>query len=177
MMRMNGIDWHWNYFALSSSKIIYGSIYIMVMLEIFSEKPPAEMVAILVIILTMLGIALAEAYSDSIGEEVKTQAPLTHSQQWRIIRDCLPITYGVAIPAIMLALSGLGIIGRDAAYEMAQYGLIAVLFIFGFFSRKFSGGSLRRSILVGLTAVAIGLIIIELRVESEAAKSYIHYII
>ncbi len=108
-----------------------------------------------------------------VGEEVRICAPLTHSRRWHIVRECLPITYGVAVPAILLALSGLGIIEMDQAYRLTQWILVAVLFIFGFLSRKLSGGSLARSILVGLLAVAIGLMIIKVRILAETAKTYI----
>ncbi len=49
----------------------------------------------------------------------------------------------------------------------------AIGIILRFLSRKLSGGSLARSILVGILAVAIGLIIIKLRILSEIAKTYI----
>jgi hypothetical protein len=77
-----------------------------------------------------------------------------------MVRESLPITYGVAVPVTLLALSGLGLMEMDTAYEIAQLGLIALLFVFGFVSRRLSGGSLMRSILIGLGAVAIGVMII-----------------
>ncbi len=171
---MKGLECHWNHFALSSSKIIYGSIYVLVLLEIISDHPPAEWIAVLILLLTMLGIMLAEAYSGIVGEEVRICAPLASSQRWHVIRESLPITYGVAVPAILLALSGSGLIEMDRAYTMAQWGLVAVLFVFGFLSRKLSGGSLTRSIMIGLLAVAIGLMIIKIRIVAETAKTYIY---
>ncbi len=167
------MDYHWSHFAFSSSKIIYGSIYVMVLVELMSEHPPAPWVAISILLLTMLGIMLAESYSSIVGEEVRICAPLTYLRRWHIVRECLPITYGVAVPVILLALSGLGIIEMDRAYRMTQWILVAVLFIFGFLSRKLSGGSLARSILVGLLAVAIGLMIIKIRILAETAKTYV----
>jgi hypothetical protein len=122
----------------------------------------------------MLGIMLAEAYSGIVGEEVRICAPLTSPQRWHVVRESLPITYGVAVPAILLSLSGAGLVEMDRAYTMAQWGLVAVLFIFGFLSRKLSGGSLARSIMVGLLAVAIGLMIIKIRIVAETAKEYIY---
>jgi hypothetical protein len=171
---MKGLECHWNHFALSSSKIIYGSIYVLVLLEIISDHPPAEWVTVLILLLTMLGIMLAEAYSGIVGEEVRICAPLTSSQRWHVVRESLPITYGVAVPAILLALSEAGLIEMDRAYTMAQWGLLAVLFVFGFLSRRLSGGSLTRSIMVGLLAVAIGLMIIKIRIAAETAKTYIY---
>jgi hypothetical protein len=38
--KMKGIECNWDHFALSSSKIIYGSIYVMVLMELISEYPP-----------------------------------------------------------------------------------------------------------------------------------------
>jgi len=167
------MDYHWNHFALSSSKIIYGSIYVMVLVELISEHPPAPWATILILLLTMLGIMLAESYSSIVGEEVRKCAPLTHSHRLHIVRDSLPVTYGVAVPIIVLALSELRLVEMYDPYRIAQWGLICVLFIFGFFSRRLAGGSITRSILVGLVAVAIGLMIIEFRIMSETVKTYI----
>jgi len=167
------LDYHWNHFALSSSKIIYGSIYVMVLVELISEHPPAPLVTILFLLLTMLGIMLAEAYSSIVGEEVRTCAPLTNSLRLHIVRESLPITYGVAVPTVVLVLSELKLMEMHDPYIVALWGLVCVLFIFGFFSRRLAGGNITHSIFVGLVAVAIGLMIINFRIMAETAKTYI----
>ena len=90
-----------------------------------------------------------------------------------IIRESLPIIYGVAVPAIVLVLSELNLMEIHDPYRVALWGLVCVLFIFGFFSRRLAGGNIKHSIFVGLVAVAIGIMIIDFRIMAETAKTYI----
>ena len=67
------------------------------------------------------------------------------------------------VPAACFGLAFLRLITPERAFRWTEIGLVAVLFTFGFLSRRMSGGSIRRASVYGAGAVALGLLLVEVK--------------
>ncbi len=141
-------------------KIIYGTIMILVVIIAIEEHPPSPAGTLGLVLMTNVGVALAEWYSDFIGSSIKEKRSLSLGDQQRIIHNVSGVLMGALLPAPFFILSWIGVIELETAFKWARWVLIGVLLFYGYVAARLSGRSHAFSIFFAVVASSIGIIVV-----------------
>lgn len=141
------------------SKAIYGTISVLAVLLIMEEHPPTAWHGAMTLFGSVLAIALAEAYSETIAEILAGRKGLTRKEMVHIWVQTRPILLSANTPTLMFCLSGLGLLHVESAILIAKVLLYVSLFIYGSRISRMLGNSWLRSLLSGLFTLGIGVLI------------------
>lgn len=114
----------------SVSRAIYGLITVLAVLQVMGAHPPSAWHGTASLFGTTLAVALADAYSDSIGEMLSEGHRLSRGSFRAIGHDVWPILTGAQLPTFVLLASALGLISVELAISLAEW--VAFLMLFGF---------------------------------------------
>jgi hypothetical protein len=89
------------------SKTIYGTIIILVVILAMEDHPPSVAGTFFTVILTGLGVAVAEWYSDYIGKTIGEHHILSSTERKRIAKDISAVMTGAWLPLPFLYPFGL----------------------------------------------------------------------
>ncbi|UCE63764.1 MAG: hypothetical protein JSU59_00980 [Nitrospirota bacterium] len=156
-----------DFLARISAKVVDGTVILMAVLGSLSYSFPNNIAIMATIFVTLLAVALAHAYAETINCVMKEcrmvpwpeMLPVWLKQTWVMVGAILPITF--------FGLAAVGFITQDKAFRLTEIALILVLFFFGFLSRRLVGGGILRSILYGGGAVLLGLILVEIKLLAK----------
>lgn len=158
------------YLAESTSRILDGCIVTIALLEVVDWGDFDPLAAPGLLLLTLLSVMLAKTYAHIIGTEAVQHVPMSWRARGRVLVEMTPILFAAGVPLVITALTRLGLAPPDLAAELSQLLLVGVMFVLGFLSRIWSGGSVLRSVGVGLSAAAIGLALAEFKVLADSLK-------
>jgi len=138
-----------DFLARISAKVVDGTVILMAVLGSLSYSFPGNLAIIATVFVTLLAVALAHTYAETINYIMKARRtvpwrellPVWFKQSWVMVSTLLPITF--------FGLAAGGLITQDKAFRLTEIALILVLFSFGFFSRRLIGGGLLRAISYG----------------------------
>lgn len=141
------------------SRAIYGSISVLAVLLVMEEHPPSAFEAVLTLFGTTLAIALAEAYSETIAEVIAKRKRLSREEIKALWVQTRPVLLSANLPTLVLLGSLTGLYSVPSALEVAEYAIYLELFVLGFGTGRLLHGSVWRSLLIGLSTLAIGVLI------------------
>ena len=141
------------------SKAIYGSISVLAVLLVMEEHPPVAWRAATTLFGTALAIALAESYSETVAELIARRKRLDAEEIRAIWRLTRPILLSANLPTLVLLLSAAGFYSVSTGLEIAEYAVYLALFLYGVRVGQLLHGAWWRSLLSGLFALAIGVLI------------------
>ncbi|HFQ94788.1 MAG TPA: hypothetical protein ENK32_12300 [Anaerolineae bacterium] len=142
------------------AKIIYGTIMVLVVILAMEEHPPSAAGSLALILMTGLGVALAESYSDYIGISIKEKRSLSLGGQRQIVHNVSGVLIGALLPAPFFILAWVGIMELEAAFRWARWALLGVLLFYGYVAARLSGRSHAFSIFFAVVASSIGVIVV-----------------
>lgn len=142
------------------AKTIYGTIIILVVVVAMEDHPPTIAGAIATVIMTGLGVAVAEWYSDFIGKTIDEHHMLTPIERRKIFKDVSAVMTGAWFPLPFLILALLGIISIDLAIDLAKWAMVGVLLFYGYVASRLIGHNHVRSFAFAVGASFIGIMIV-----------------
>jgi len=142
------------------AKTIYGTIIILVVIVTMEEHPPTPLGTVATIIMTGLGVALAEIYSDFIGISIKERAAVDRSQRRSIVKDVSAVMTGAWMPLPFIILAVLGFFSLEWALTLAKWTMVGVLLFYGYVASRLSGQSHPKSFLYAVMASFIGIFVV-----------------
>ena len=118
------------------AKTVYGTIIILVVIVTMEEHPPSPLGTVATIIMTGLGVALAELYSDIIGTRIKERATLDWSKRRHIVKDVSAVMTGAWMPLPFVILAVLGFFSLELALTLAKWTMVGVLLFYGYIASR-----------------------------------------
>jgi hypothetical protein len=109
---------------------------------------------------TALVLLLAHTYSATIAERTMERHSLGSVGRLLVVEDNLPVLIAIVAPALLFVLAGLGAITLQAAYTAAIAISVVALFALGVYGGRAASMSWSQSIVSGVAAGAIGLIVV-----------------
>ncbi len=145
------------------SRILYGCIVVLTVLAALGEDPAHPLQDILMVWISVIGVASAEAWS----EITIHQAALGHAAYWReissAVRHSLWVLPAALVPTVTFLMAATRQLHMNAAYQLATAALAVFIFVAAARARWFAGAGLLQSAATGLVASAMGYGIAQLR--------------
>jgi ABC-type Fe3+ transport system permease subunit len=155
------------------SRILYSTILVISVMESLDDYPTNSFAIMVIILLTVISILLIESYSHLLEEDIKYKRVTKPEGIRKIVKMQLPVFIAAIYPCLFFSLSLIGIIKVDTAFDLSEYSLAGMLFIYGFTARRISGAKILRSLFAGTISLLIGLMIANIKVLSDLLKKYI----
>ncbi|MGY1705583.1 hypothetical protein ACI79C_13520 [Geodermatophilus sp. SYSU D00697] len=137
-------------------RVVYGSIIGLALVVAIEKHPPQAWVMAVWLLGTALAVGLAEVYSEVVGAETSTRAPVTRSQFGHMAEDAAAVGFGVAFPAVFFLLSALGLLDVHAAFTVAKWTGLALIGFYGYWAARFAGATTHQALLKGALVALIG---------------------
>src|SRR3954469_24689059 len=80
------------------SRVIYGAIIGMALIVVLEHHPPTPLVCEVTLIATGLAVALAELYSEAIGEWMRPRQMVQRHHIRHIAKDVAAVFFGIVFP-------------------------------------------------------------------------------
>ena len=156
-----------DFLARISAKVVDGTVILMAVLGSLSYSFPGNLAIIATVVVSLLAVALAHAYTETINYIMKARCivpwrdmlPIWFKQTWVMVGALLPLTF--------FGLAAVGLLTQEKAFLLTEIALILVLFFFGFLSRRLIGGGWLRASSYGGIAVLLGLILVEMKLWAK----------
>lgn len=104
-----------------AAKAIYGSISVLAVVLVMEAHPPTAWQASLTLFGTTLAIALAETYSETIGDIIAHRRRLDAHELKAIWHGTRPILLSANLPTLILLLSASGLLSISVALGVAEW--------------------------------------------------------
>src|SRR3954447_11905206 len=114
------------------SRVLYGAIIGMALVVGLQAHPPKAGLVAATLVATAVAIGLAELYSDFIAIETRTRARVERHHWSHLLRDVAAVVFGIAFPAVFFVLAAAGVIEEHAAFRIAKWSGLALIFFYGF---------------------------------------------
>ena len=146
-----------------SAKVIDGAIIAMAVLGSMSYALPPPLAVVASVFVTVLAVTLVHTYAETLNQELKESRITSWSERWALLVKQRWMMASTLVPAAFFGLAVVRLITPERAFRWTEIGLVVVLFGFGFLSRRMSGGSIGRASVYGAGAVALGLVLVEVK--------------
>ena len=145
------------------SKIIYGTIIILVVILAMEDHPPSHAGTVVTLLFSGLGVALAELYSDFIGTKINKRSALTWEERKEITRNVSSVMIGALLPLPLVILAWMGLISLEFAIFLDKWLLVTVLLFYGFVAAKLIGYNSLWSIVSAFAVCTAGILVVMLK--------------
>ena len=115
------------------------------------------------LVLTLMGVALAELYAAFIGATLTQRRTLTREERTTIAGEVLGGLVLSSLPLIWIVLGAAHVVSRDEALDAAMWTGVALLGIYAVFGARAAHLSIARSLVWGLTVGIGGLVLVTLK--------------
>ncbi len=151
-----------------SAKLLYGTIILMTVLgSLNHDTLPRNLAVIVTVVLSLLAVAIADTYAYTIFEDMKNRRVTPWRGKWKVFRERSWVMGSTLVPLSFFALASLGIIGQHTAFRLTEMVLLFVLFLFGFVTRRLSGGSIFQAFLIAVISALLGLMVVEIKLWAK----------
>lgn len=137
------------------SRVVYGSIIGLALVEALDEHPPTAGVMAGTLLVTATAVALAELFSDALGAETRRRRMIERAELHRIAVDAGAVAFGIAFPAVFFILAAAGAMEIETAFTVATWSGLGLIGLYGFAAARLAGSGLAASL---LHALAVGLV-------------------
>ena len=142
------------------SHALYGLIIVTAALVAEQEFVHDATEALLLLLSTALVLLLAHTYSAYMAERTVEGRPLSRVARRLVVADNLPVLLAIVLPGLLFVLAGVGAIELHRAYNLSIAITVAALVGLGLYEGKAASMSTGRTVLSGLSAGAIGVLIV-----------------
>jgi hypothetical protein len=145
------------------ARVIYGAIIGMALVVVLQAHPPGAGEVAISLVSTAVAVAVAEIYSEILGSETRNRRHVTREHVREIGVDAAAVAFGVAFPAVFFVLAAMGVMETRTAFRVAAWSGVGLIGFYGFAAGRLAGDSVAASLVQGLGAVLIGVVIIVLK--------------
>ena len=138
------------------AKSLYGSITLLAVLLSLEDHLPTAWHGASLLFGTALSVALAEAFSESIGQVIAGKKQLDRAELVEIWHETHPVLSAAYLPLLMMVLAGFGLFSVSTAITLAEGLIYATLFVYGLRIGYLLHGRKFRVLLAGLFTLGIG---------------------
>jgi len=142
------------------SHALYGLIIVTATLGAERAHVTNASDAFALLLSTAFVLVLAHTYSSAMAERSVERRRLGAVGRRLVVLDNLPVAAAIIVPMVLFALVGLEVIGLQMAYRGAIAFSLAALFGIGLYQGRVASLSWFNSILSGMAAGAIGVIVV-----------------
>lgn len=136
--------------------LLHGTIFILAILLVLGAHPPSHSRIILIVVLTAVATALADAYAQVTEVQIREHRSLQMADQAEALNDVGSVLVAAVPPLIIFALSWVGLFEIPTAFKLAQGASVALFGACGYLSRRVVGSSVLEGAIGALVAIAIG---------------------
>jgi hypothetical protein len=144
-------------------RFLYGSILLIAVIVAFDHSPPEPWEGIAIVLVSLFGTGLADAYARTITHEIKMARVLSWSEVAANLAQSMWILVPVVPVVLLFLFATAGMLDMTTSLRIAEVVLVSILFTAGFILRRRAGGSVLRSLVDGSFDAAIGLVIVSIR--------------
>ena len=159
MTRMNAIP----DISFKLHKLLNGSIIVLALLTVLERSALTEWSAMATIFVTLASSAVADAFSQSVADEIVRKRRATFSEAWGLLRKSLIIVVPGILPALAFFAVSADWMSLGMAFTTACWLLLLVLFAAGYMASLVGGGRRWRNLIYGLVISVFGLGTVALR--------------
>jgi hypothetical protein len=145
------------------ARVIYGAIIGLALVVALEHDPPRGGVVVGTLVATGVAVGLAELYSEVVGTEVRTRRRVQLERMREIAADMAAVFIGISFPAVFFALSTVGAMELETAFEVAKWSGLGLIGFYGFCAARLSGMGMAGAVLQAAAVAAIGGILIGLK--------------
>jgi len=138
------------------SRVIYGAIIGMALIVVLESHPPSPLACEITLIATGLAVALAELYSEVIGEWTRTRKRVERHHVRHIAGDVAAVFFGIVFPGFYFLISAIGLMKIETAFTLTKWTGVGLIAAYGFAAARLSGASWKTSLLHAFTVGVIG---------------------
>jgi hypothetical protein len=142
------------------ARVIYGAIIGMALVIVLEHHPPTALVAEVTLIATGFAVALAELYSEVIGEWTRNREMIRLHHVRAIAKDVSAVFFGIVFPGFYFVLAAFGWIETEAAFTLTKWTGLGLIAGYGYAAGRLSGASRKTSVLHALAVGTVGLALI-----------------
>ena len=142
------------------ARVIYGAIIGMALVVVLEHHPPTALVTEVTLIATGLAVALAELYSEAIGEWTRNREMIRRHHVRAIAKDVSAVFFGIVFPGFYFVLAAFGWIETEAAFTLTKWTGLALIAGYGYAAGRLSGASRRTAVLHALAVGTVGIALI-----------------
>ena len=145
------------------SRVVYGSIIGLALVVALQLHPPGAWTVVASLAATTVAIALAELYSDLIGERTRAGLGVETEGTGEILTNAGAVAFGIFSPAAFFVLAALGAFSVDTAFNLAKWSGLGLIALYGFIAGRVGRRELPRALLeaAGVALIGAGLIAIK----------------
>jgi hypothetical protein len=146
--------------APRATHAVYGSIVVLAVVTGLDEASASPREAFVATLGAAIGVMLAEFYADMIGTTLRQRRPPTRDEWQEFLVD-VAFGFGAAcFPSVFFLLAWWDVISLSTAFTIAEWGGVAVLWVYVLVAARAAGLGTVRALLWagGLTACGIGLV-------------------
>lgn len=141
------------------AKAIYGLIAVMAVLQVIDEHPPVPWRGAATLFGTTLGVALVDAYIETITFMFSRQRGPSRTELREVWHAFLPVLVGAQAPTLVLLLAVFGILSIERAISVAQVVALLLLFAYGWRVGQTVHKHPLRQLISGVVLLTIGLLV------------------
>ncbi len=142
---------------------VYDLVVLLSVLVALQTGPTPTYRVGLYLVLTLLGLALAELYAAFIGATLTLRRTPSREERMTIVGEVLGGLVLSSLPLAWIALAAAGVLSRDDAVDAAMWTGVALLGIYAVFGARAAHLSITRSLVWGLTVGIGGLVLVTLK--------------
>jgi len=145
------------------SDSIHQTIIVLALLLALRDIHDAQLEIIVILIVSVMVIQFSANYARILGNKISKREKTGNFVALKLIVDLSSPTKAVVIPVIVFLISMTGLISLETAFNMNEFLLICILFVYGFLSGKLSDESILKSITMGIGTALVGVVLVIIR--------------
>ena len=145
------------------ARVIYGSIIGLALIAALEKHPPSPAIVAGSLVVTALGVALAEFYSEAVGIHTRKRRRVRRDEFREIAGESFAVAAGVTFPAVFFVLASAGVMETDTAFTLALWSGVGLIAFYGFWAGRLAGDGVARSLVQALGVGLIGVLLIGLK--------------
>ena len=143
--------------------VLYGAIVGLAVVVALEAHPPTAAETVALLGGTAIAVALAELYSDLVGEQARTRHRLAGGRVREFSREAAAVGAGAGLPVVFFVVAAAGAIEVGTAFTIAKWTGLGLIAAYGFAGARLAGATPRRAVLQALAVSAIGAFVIALK--------------
>jgi small-conductance mechanosensitive channel len=143
---------------------VYGTIILLSVLAVLSEKDPSALDAGLSVAGTAVVLFLAHVYAGFVAERIGVGREADQATRRRLASESWPVVTVTLWPLVLIAVSGLGVMPTAAAVFASTWLAVAALGVWGWMAGVMGHDRLPGRLWSSARSVAVGLAIVALKV-------------
>jgi len=145
------------------SRVIYGAVVGLALVVALEDHPPSATGVTAILLGTAFAAALAELYSELLGERVHLGPGVGRGHLIAIAENATAVAIGAGFPAAFFVIAATGALELATAFSLAKWSGLGLLSFYGFWAGRLSGADVKGSLLQAVAVGGIGALVIAIK--------------